>query len=33
VWHELPGANVWLGAAIVIASSLYIIHREARAGR
>jgi drug/metabolite transporter (DMT)-like permease len=33
VWHELPGANVWLGAAIVIASSLYIVHRETRAGR
>ena len=28
VWHELPGANVWLGAAIVIASGLYIVHRE-----
>jgi drug/metabolite transporter (DMT)-like permease len=33
VWHELPGANVWLGAAIVVASGLYIIHREARARR
>ncbi len=32
VWHELPGANVWLGAAIVIASGLYIVHRETRAG-
>jgi drug/metabolite transporter (DMT)-like permease len=30
VWHELPGANVWLGAAIVIASGLYIVHRETR---
>ena len=32
VWHELPGAHVWLGAAIVIASGLYIVHRETRAG-
>ncbi len=33
VWQELPGANVWLGAAVVIASGLYIIHREAGARR
>ena len=33
LWHELPGANVWLGAAVVIASGLYIVHRETRAGR
>ena len=33
VWQELPGANVWLGAAVVIASGLYIIHRETRARR
>ncbi len=32
IWHELPGAHVWLGAAIVIASGLYIVHRETRAG-
>jgi len=32
IWQELPGANVWLGAAIVIASGLYIVHRETRAG-
>jgi drug/metabolite transporter (DMT)-like permease len=30
VWQELPGANVWLGAAVVIASGLYIVHRETR---
>jgi drug/metabolite transporter (DMT)-like permease len=30
VWHELPDTNVWLGAAIVIASGLYIVHRETR---
>ena len=33
VWQELPGVNVWLGAAVVIASGLYIIHRETRARR
>ena len=33
VWQELPGANVWLGAAVVIASGLYIIYRETRARR
>ncbi len=32
VWHELPGAHVWFGAAIVIASSLYIVYRETRSG-
>jgi drug/metabolite transporter (DMT)-like permease len=31
-WHEMPPANVWLGAAIVIASGLYVIWRERRAG-
>ena len=30
VWQELPGTNVWLGAAIVVASGLYIVHRETR---
>ena len=33
VWQELPGANVWLGAAVVIASGLYIIYRETRMRR
>ena len=33
VWHELPGAQVWLGAGVVVASGLYIIHREAGARR
>ena len=33
VWRELPGANVWLGAAVVIASGLYIIYRETRMRR
>ena len=33
VWHELPGPHVWLGVAILVASGLYIIHRETRLGR
>lgn len=32
VWREVPDGPVWLGAAIVVASGLYIIHREARLG-
>ena len=28
IWGELPGFAVWLGAAIVIASGLYILFRE-----
>ena len=27
-WNELPEKHVWLGAAIIIAGGLYIIHRE-----
>lgn len=30
VWNELPVARVWLGGAIIVASGLYIIHRERR---
>jgi drug/metabolite transporter (DMT)-like permease len=30
VWHELPAANVWLGAVILAACGLYIIRRETR---
>jgi drug/metabolite transporter (DMT)-like permease len=30
VWHELPSANVWLGATILAACGLYIIRRETR---
>jgi len=33
VWQELPDAPVWFGAAIVVLSGLYIIHREAGLGR
>ena len=27
-WHEVPPANVWYGAVIVVASGLYVIWRE-----
>jgi drug/metabolite transporter (DMT)-like permease len=27
-WSELPGTHVWIGAAIVVASGLYLIWRE-----
>jgi drug/metabolite transporter (DMT)-like permease len=30
IWHDVPGANVWVGSAILIASGLYILHRETR---
>ncbi|MEM8950376.1 MAG: DMT family transporter [Pseudomonadota bacterium] len=30
IWGDLPGRNVWFGAAILIASGLYILHRETR---
>ncbi len=30
IWNQLPGSRVLTGAAIVIASGLYIIYREAR---
>jgi len=32
IWSEIPGAHVWLGVAIVIASGVYILYREARLG-
>ena len=30
VWNEWPASNVWFGAAIVVASGLYVIWREQR---
>jgi len=30
IWGELPDAFVWSGAAIIVASGLYLLHREAR---
>ena len=32
-WSEMPEPNVWIGAAIVIASGLYVIWRERRLAR
>lgn len=28
VWQDIPAPNVWAGAAILVASGLYILHRE-----
>ena len=28
LWHVLPDRMTWLGAAIIIASGLYLLHRE-----
>lgn len=33
VWRELPGDHVWLGAAIVVASGLYVVWQESRLHR
>lgn len=30
VWREQPGPSVWVGAAVIVAAGLYIIHRESR---
>jgi drug/metabolite transporter (DMT)-like permease len=30
VFQDIPTANVWIGAAMLIASGLYILHRETR---
>ena len=30
VWQDIPAPNVWAGAAILMASGLYILHRETR---
>jgi len=29
-WRDIPAPNVWAGAAILVASGLYILHRETR---
>ncbi|MGF1612251.1 MAG: DMT family transporter [Kiloniellales bacterium] len=31
-WGELPGLNIWIGVAVVMASGLYIVYREANLG-
>ncbi len=28
IWHQVPDRFVWLGAAVIIASGIYILHRE-----
>jgi drug/metabolite transporter (DMT)-like permease len=30
IWGDIPALNVWAGAAILVASGLYILHRETR---
>ena len=30
IWRDVPGPEVWLGSAILVASGLYILHRETR---
>lgn len=30
VWRDIPGPFVWLGAAVIVASGLYIVRRETR---
>lgn len=32
IWGDVPGANIWTGVAIVVASGIYIVHREAHLG-
>ncbi|WP_223385676.1 DMT family transporter [Oricola cellulosilytica] len=31
-WSEIPDAVTWLGAAVIIASGVFIVWRESRAG-
>jgi drug/metabolite transporter (DMT)-like permease len=33
VWHEVPDAWLLTGAAVVVGSGLYILHRETKLGR
>lgn len=33
VWQDLPGLWVWIGAAIVVAAGLYVVHCETASGR
>lgn len=33
VWGDIPVTNVWIGAAVIVASGLYIIQREQRLKR
>jgi drug/metabolite transporter (DMT)-like permease len=33
IWQELPDPGIWPGVAVLVASGLYIIHRETRRAR
>ncbi len=33
IWREFPDLWTWVGAAIIVAAGLYVLRREARAGR
>ena len=33
IWLDIPSLQVWFGAAIIIVSGLYVIHREAMYSR
>jgi hypothetical protein len=30
IWQSLPGATVWMGAGVVIASGLFLLRHENR---
>jgi hypothetical protein len=30
IWQSLPGATVWMGAGVVIASGLFLLRHESR---
>ncbi len=32
IWSEVPAGTLWIGAAVLVASGLYIAHREAKLG-
>jgi drug/metabolite transporter (DMT)-like permease len=33
VWQDIPNREVWIGAAIIMACGLYVVHRESRRHR
>ena len=33
IWSEVPAPHTWVGAAVVSASGLYVVHRERRLGK
>ncbi len=30
IWNDIPGGNVWIGAALIVSAGLYTVHRETR---